>query len=410
MPAPHDPELLLAAACCRWPPSPPRNELVRAAAARIDDWARFKQVVFRQRVAGLVHAALLAAGVEPPSPIAAAIAHEAGRIVRRNLTGAAETARLLRLIEGAGYPVLVVKGVALAALAYGSITLKHSKDIDLLILPDDAPAVIALLEADAYRLTFPAQQLTPAQRRMLPHYGKDVAMVRSSAHPQLELHWRLLHNRALLPGITAISPIQTVPLSGSVTAKTLDTSDLFAYLAVHGAGDGWSRLKWLADFNALLAGRNQAEIEALYAHARKLGAEWCAAQALLLSQELLGLELAPDFSARLRKSRRVRALMAGAYQLMAVRDGGIELHQWWGGQMRLLLMQPLLARGFRYHWHTIKWLFYIQTDMYRSSAPPSLYFLYPLVRLPLWLARRLGSRPGSPEPAGSPRAAASKKP
>jgi hypothetical protein len=252
--------------------------------------------------------------------------------------------------------------------------------------------------------------LTAAQRRILPHYGKDVAMVRSSAHPQLELHWRLLHNRALLPGITALSPMQSVVLSGSVTANTLNISDLFAYLAVHGAGDGWSRLKWLADLNALLAGRSQAEIVALYAHARRLGAQWCAAQALLLSHELFGLELAPDFSASLRKSWRVRALMAGAYRLMAVRDGSTELHQWWGGQMRLLLMQPLLARGFRYHWHTIKWLLYIQTDMYRSSAPPSLYFLYPLLRLPLWVARRLAPRPASSKPARSSRAATWKEP
>jgi hypothetical protein len=33
---------------------------------------------------------------------------------------------------------------------------------------------------------------------------------------------------------------------------------------------------------------------------------------------------------------------------------------------------------------------FIQTDMYRSKAPPALYFLYPLVRLPLWLGRRIG--------------------
>jgi hypothetical protein len=392
MPVPNDPELLLAAACCRWPPSAARNAAVREAAAKVQDWDRFQAVTARQRVAALVHTALAQAGVRPPSAVSETLAKNAHAIARANMIAAAETARLIGLIEDAGYPVIAVKGVSLAALAYGAISLKHGKDIDLLILPDHVQPVIALLERSSYRLALPAERLSPAQRSVLTRFGKDVTMVRGRIYPQLELHWRLLNYRALLPGLTARSPTQAVVVAPTMTVNTLTTPNLFAYLAVHGAGDGWFRMKWLADFNALLTGRSPAEIKALYEHAKKVRADWCAAQALLMASELFGLELEAEFEAELRKSRRVRTLMSLAYSLMAGPDGRIELHNWRGGRMKLLFMQPLLARSFRHLAEIVTWSMFVQIDMYRSSAPPSLYVFYPLFRLPLWVMRRLGVR------------------
>jgi hypothetical protein len=390
LPTTDDPEFALAAAACRWPPSPARDVAVRAAAARVGDGERLVQVVRRQRVAGLVHGALKVAAAEVPAPAGPAIAHTAAGIIRQGMTGAAETARLMRLIEGAGYPVLTVKGAALGAMAYGSIALKHSKDIDLLILPEHAESVIALLEGDGYHITFPAPELSPAQRAMLTRYGKDVAMRRAGAYPQLELHWRMFGNRGLLPTITARAPRQTVILSGGIAVDTLAMPELYAYLAAHGTGDGWSRLKWLADFNALIAPLDGATIASLHDFARRLGVGRCSATALLLCADLLALPLDPAFAVRLRGSRRVRLLCRLSRRLMMPADGVTEVGDWRGAQRMLLLIQLLIAGGARYYAEILRWTLFIQTDMYRSKAPPSLYFLYPLVRLPLWLARRLG--------------------
>ena len=44
---------------------------------------------------------------------------------------------------------------------------------------------------------------------------------------------------------------------------TLADEPLYAYLCVHGASSAWFRLKWIADLNALLAGRTAEEIAAL---------------------------------------------------------------------------------------------------------------------------------------------------
>jgi hypothetical protein len=386
---PADPEFLLAAACCRWPPSPARDAEVQRAAADVD-WARFGQVVQRQRIAGLVDLALKTAGIAVPVAIAAMIGQQAKRIAFHNLFAAAETARVMRLIEAAGYPVLTVKGVALGARAYGSIALKHSKDIDLLILPEHVGPVLALLEADSYRLVAPAATLSAAQRALLPRYGKDATLARVNHAMQIELHWRLIGNTTMLPGVTARAPADPVGLGGDMVVPTLNAPDLYAYLVVHGAIDGWHRMKWIADVNAWLAPLRAEQIVVLHDHAVTLGAEKASAQALILMEELFGLPLPRDFAQSLRRLPGVHLLVAGSYRLIAVRDGVTEVFDWRGGRILSLALQTLLGRGLRYHWQTLKSVLYVQADMYQSKIPPPLYRLYPAIRVPVWLAERIG--------------------
>lgn len=388
MTAPADPELLLAAACCRWPPSEARDATVRQAAAGID-WTRFGHVVARHRIAGLVDPALRAARVDPPAAVASAIGQAARRIVHDNLLATGETTRVVRLIADASYPVLAVKGVVLGMQAYGSVAFKHSKDIDLLILPEHREAVLELLERDTYRLVAPAPRLSAEQRAVLARYGKDVSLAhRALPRVQIELHWRLFDNAAVLPALTATSSSERVMLGSGLEAPTLAPSALYAYLVRHGAGDGWSRMKSIADLHALIAPLGAEELRARHDDAVVLGAGVASAQALLLMHELFGLPLAADFAAALRRSRRVRWLVAGAYRLMAPHDGKREIADWWGGQMRALAMQLLLGRGLRYFWQIARAVLYMPADMYRSRIPPALYGFYPLVRIPAWLLRR----------------------
>jgi hypothetical protein len=69
--------------------------------------------------------------------------------------------------------------------------------------------------------------------------------------------------------------------------RTLGQSDLALYLAAHGSGHNWARLKWLTDFNALLFTMSAHEIEALRARARKERLGVCFEAALALCQTLL---------------------------------------------------------------------------------------------------------------------------
>ncbi len=153
-------------------------------------------------------------------------------------------------------------------LAYGTLALKHARDIDLLVLPEQAAAAMRLLERDNYALHLPAAQMSEAQRRVYVQYGHDVELVSRERNASIELHWRLAYNMTLLRGIDARAPTQAVALPGGAV-RTLADDALFAYLCVHGALHGWARLKWLADLNAWLSGRG--ELERRYRQAADLG-------------------------------------------------------------------------------------------------------------------------------------------
>jgi hypothetical protein len=375
-------EFGLLAACCRWPVS---ESAVRAAAREID-WNVLLKLAMRQRVSGLVHRALLAAEIAPPPAMAAELARRAREIAQRNAMLAAETVRLQHLLGDAGIASLVLKGAALAQVAYGTLDLKHTRDIDLLVLSAQAEAALRVLEDDRYALRLPAARLSPAQRRAVLRYGKDVELVHRGGEPHVELQWRASSNAHLLHGVDARATGQEVVLPQGVV-RTLAPRELFAYLCVHGASHSWSRLKWLADLNALIENKSHIEIVALYRHAQSLGAGLCAGQALLLCHELLGLVLPVELAVELRRDPRLKKLLGAALQAMAqpsaVADRGIT------GVAQEVLAQFRLGRGWGFIKEQCRLVAVGIDDAVRLPLPRPLAFLYPLMRLPLWLWRRL---------------------
>jgi hypothetical protein len=385
------PEFLLVAACCRWPPSQSRNAAVEAAAAPVADWNAVVLTARRQRVAGLVYDALLAAGVPLPAAAAAEFARRAQTIFRKNLLLAAETGRLQKLLDAAEIPSVALKGVALAQLVYGSLKIKDTHDIDLLVPQDRAIAAMALLERDGYALSFPANHLSATQRRAVVRYSREVAFIHRDSRVFTELQWRVADNPELLKEVHAASPTQNVVVADGLSARTLTRDDLFAYLCIHGAHHAWSRLKWLADLNAFVAA---TDVMHLHRYAQAKGAGFCSGQALLLCQHLFALPLPDSLASELQGTARVRKLYAIAADAMADRTRGAG----GGGNMpaaaRSFWTQFLLGQGWAFFAAQCRIASIGIIDVISLPLPPYLHFLYPLLRLPLWLWRRAtASRP-----------------
>jgi Uncharacterised nucleotidyltransferase len=400
------PGFVLTAACCRWPASEARTTAIRAAAADIADWDEFFRQVKRHRVIGLVQEALSedvlsSAGIQLPPAVAQALAAQARRIALLNLNYAAETARLQRAFADAGIPAPVLKGVALAQLAYGSLKTKHARDIDLLVPADQAEAALRLLERDGYTLSSPARHLNDSERRSLIRYGREAELVHRGRKLQLELHWRAADNALLLKGVDAHAATQDVTLSDDVRVRTLALDDLFAYLCVHGARHAWSRLKWLADVNALIASqtRGDADVEQFYRHAQKIGGGLCAGQTLLLCHDIFGLQLPAGLAAEIAANKRVVKLVAIARAAMTTLRTGGRADAGIASVMRFIYTQFLLGQGWRFYAAQYRVASVAPLDVIRLPLPPALHFLYPLLRLPLWLWRRgavaLGRRTGA---------------
>ena len=341
------PEFDLLIACCRWPPSPLGDARVTAAAEAASlDWDSALAAAARHRVEGFVHTALRRTGVEPPARVAECLAQQASGIVHKNLSFAAAALKLSERLSEAGIEHLFVKGVTLNLLAYGTLALKRSCDIDVLVPPEDYEAAFDLLEDTGYRCFHPPGADKAGILRYAASY-KDSAWRSGDGRTKLELHQRLCVNPALLPGVGARSPSVAVEVAPGVILRTLARDELFAYLCTHGALTAWSRLKWLADLAALIADEDEAGVERLYRRSVQLAPRRAVAQALLLANRLFDTPLSGPLVAELRGDRVNRFLEREALQVMAG-GGARELDEQKLASARLNLTVLMLEPGWRY--------------------------------------------------------------
>jgi len=332
-PPPLSDEFQLVCLCCIRQRTPDQEFDIVARSLRID-WSRFCAIVARHRVAGLVHEALVQCGVSSPAEHRYAFAQDARRIALQGIQFAAETKRLCALAEAAGIPVIVLKGAPLAQIAYGMVTTKHAKDIDLAVVPGDLAAMREMLTIAGYHADGPAA-------------NKDEPWYHSHKKAQVELHAALVDYPSWLHGLPMQTALDRRWRCTSSDMPTLAPDDLFAYLCVHGETHGWSRLKWLADLAALLAQRSPSEIFALHAYAATLGAERQAASALLLCANLLGTKLSEDHEAKLRQRWLIRWLASNARRSFTGSSEITELDTMPLSTLRVHLGQFVATTGWR---------------------------------------------------------------
>lgn len=307
-------EFLLLAACCRWPID---ATAIRKASQTAIDWRRFVKLAQRHRVQGFGRIGLEAAAIAVPPGLVAA--HR--RQIARNLLLLDEAARIAKMLADADIPAAFLKGATLSELAYGDQAVKQTLDNDLLVDPNHVATTIELLESTGYRITDPAVPLDRKRLSVLIDMVKECTLVRPGNKAMLDLHWRMTSVKGLLaePDLARDLRIVTV---GNHRLPTLGDEALMIYLAVHGARHGWSRLKWLADFNALLEARDEAALAALRVRAKRDGVMRAMDLALLQANRLFGTAVPDDVG----RSRRVRWLAALSDTLMRGADELAEQH------------------------------------------------------------------------------------
>jgi hypothetical protein len=387
MPQSFSPEFCLAAACAMWPPSDRRNEAIRTAATKLLDWQRFLRVAKHHQVVALVHDGLGQLQPDVPSEIAREISAQAARLVLENLAVAAESLRIKRLFDEANLPVLFIKGTTLAVLAFGNVGLRAAKDIDLLVSQEMLPAATALILGAGYRRFDPPPDISDPQLRLLMPYRKDLGFVHQTTGMQIELHWRLFLNPHAMAGTSIMTGSRVVPVTGTEGLCTLGEEDLFAYLCMHGALHWWNCLKWLADINAILATFPDGNVEDLIRSAEVRGVGRAAAQALTLCQRVLATPLPDRLKAMLPKGATMRWLEATALDALNVGQGERGPHEKRFGTTRGSLSSILLSPSWGYQLAALEGLLTNPTDVLTVPLPQRLRFLYPVLRLPLWVWR-----------------------
>jgi len=346
---------------------------VRVAAEGAIDWPFLLRVARRHRVEGLVHHGLGQAGIDAPGETGAALASAAAAVALENLAFAAEAHRLRRAFDSAGIDFLFVKGVTLAMLAYGTLALKRAIDIDIAISAPAQSAAFALLGQAGYRCVEPGPEASESEILAWTARNKHSAWRRGSV--LVELHASLVDSPRLLTGVSLASPRQEVAVSGGITLPTFATDELFAYLCVHGATHAWSRLKWLADVNALLKDVGADELVRLHRRSVELGGGRTGGQALLLCNALFGLPLPEPLAAELRADGGTRRIADVALDSMVRGGADAELDSQMLGTTAIHLSHLRFKRGWRFKAAEI--------GRKLGSVGGS-----PLLALPRWLLRR----------------------
>ena len=356
------------------------------AASRVRDWDLFQRIVRRQRVEGMVSPALKRSGAVVPPNIASSLAGASAAIAQENLLHTAASLRLQSRFEAAGIPILHVKGITLGLLAYGTLSIKKARDIDIVVPPQAIGRAFELLRSAGHRCLSADGEAEGAAGGVPAHAAKETVW-EDPGGILVELHSGLVDNPMMLPGIGVDSPVQRVEVAPGKQLPTLRKDELFAYLCVHGATHAWSRLKWLADVAALISADEGGEIERLYRRSIELGAGRSSAQALLLCAQLLGTPVPPHLLEELSSDAPTRWLVRVALRSMS---GETELDATVLGTIPIHLSHFFLERGRRYKLAELK-----RKSAGRPGAGASsgfLRFLGPLASVPLWLRTRARER------------------
>ena len=279
-----EPMLTLLLDCCRPHLSDADLALIGARLAA-GDGARLAALARRHRVEGLVWRSITRAGIAPlgTQPIGEA----ARRLAADGLAMALESGRVHSAFSRASLPHLFVKGQTLGTLAWGDALLEQQLDIDLLVLPTAINKAARLLEALGYVQQVPDPSVDAADW----HRSRKESQWRSDDGILLDLHSRLGDHPALLPSAVATVSPRMVEVPRGIALPTLPDRLLLPYLAVHGASNAWFRVKWLADFAALVAKTPPETIALIADQAPPLGAGRTFAAALILANRLLGTRL-----------------------------------------------------------------------------------------------------------------------
>ncbi|TWE04183.1 putative nucleotidyltransferase-like protein [Peribacillus frigoritolerans] len=180
--------------------------------------------------------------------------------------------------------LLFLKGPVIAAELYGDISLRTSKDLDILISIYDFQKVEKLLLNLGYERK---EFLTPMWKFRYHH----VTYVHPLKNIHLEIHWRLHPQSMNEPSFNELWKRKRISNLTNNDIYFLGKDDLFLYLVAHGGRHGWFRLRWLLDIDQILSGKMTTEesISLLkkYRYHHSTGQRHYLGQALILVSVLL---------------------------------------------------------------------------------------------------------------------------
>lgn len=213
------------------------------------DWDEFIQLSIQHRVYPLIYQTLKTVS---PDCFPAAVKEQLKKLVieysfyddylRCRLKEVA------RCLQSSAIKYCLLKGPVLGDRLYGSSALRPSKDLDILVMPEDTAGVIRLLHKLGFRLEKAIPEGDHSNLKRL--LGREQHLQLYDSRIEIELHWRLFHPKyGERPQFNTARLLQNTVNHDldEVAVPTLPPEDELLYLILHGTSHYWYRLRWLHD-------------------------------------------------------------------------------------------------------------------------------------------------------------------
>ncbi|MCU6600470.1 nucleotidyltransferase family protein [Peribacillus frigoritolerans] len=188
---------------------------------------------------------------------------------------------------------LFLKGPVIAADIYGDISLRTSKDLDILIPITNLEKAENLLLSLGYEKKRVPNVLNEWKWRSLHD-----TYYHSQKQIQIEIHWRLHPSPSKEPSFDELWERKRVSKITTYPVFFLGEEDLFLFLIAHGARHGWFRLRWLVDVNQML--NKGVEVEKINIFSKKYKYRHIVGQALILASQLFDTTINKEFKSLTR--------------------------------------------------------------------------------------------------------------
>jgi hypothetical protein len=299
--------------------------------------------------------ALLRGGIigipELPQKVESALRKARQTITLRELRLLSGLKTIKERLDAAEIGFVLLKGLHTTSRAYGKLGIRTNHDIDLLVEEQDVQEAAERLELLGFRKLANGESATADFSEETKVKHKDLELYHPELDITVDLHWRLFTNPFLLP-VQAIKKTKVEALFGGLPVNVLRPDANIVYLAVHGAHHGWSRLKWLADFHAVVAAAGPDAVSAALALAEELGVASGLSQAMILRQAIF--EEGSQPAEKLLASRGIRTRMLCQLALVSMTHfDAREIENVWGGTKPKNLSHYLLKTQPRYLAHEV---------------------------------------------------------
>lgn len=356
------------------------------------DWKLFISLVIHHRVHPVVYRYLqsLEQDIVPRE-----VLNTLRQVYRRNSVNLVnQTGEMLRVINGLeseGLKVLILKGAPLALRLYGEISLRPSRDIDILVDPSELDRAGRILENAGYSLKAPLPVLTPRQERAHRKLYHHREYYQAEKDIYLELHWQTHRSYSQKHELDDFATME-LEIAGCRVPVLADEDCLF-YLCLHGSRHRWFRLRWLQDiYRFFLTGRvNWNKIKAVADKSQLTILH----QAMILIAVFFNSAVPESIHAELLADKKaVKLARTVINELAACRYNISEIAYRPGFRQKIgynLKLRSGVMDKMDYIFNLFK---PINEDFQVVALPDCLYPLYYLIRPVTWLGRRMGI-PGS---------------